>query len=224
MKNCTSLVFLLGLLFLVGCSTGKSRVAQSDMTQTWETTRADTFDRLMQSSKSGSIYLDWGTVLIVDAVYKDLHYRAGYLTELSDVYLYPSQRRLEIWQQSEEDYQNFYEFLLVIYAGGTKPPEFGRPSSRWQVYLYDDEGDMLRASKVSVLSPKDHEYIFLKKYLKEVDRWAQVYRVRFPKLDRLAPRGSNSFSLLVTGIEGKTRLEWQDAGLFYQRPGEIPAP
>ncbi|MDT8447956.1 MAG: hypothetical protein RRB13_13775 [bacterium] len=211
------LFWLLPLFWVLGCSTARDREGAQDLTDSWSAKREVTLEHLMQSYKTGSIYLDYGTVLLVDAVYCDLTYRKLYLEELGEAYLHSSAHQLEQWKQEKVEYKNYYEFLLVLYSGSAKTPEFGRAGSSWQVLLRDDEGDLLKPVGTKMLSHKEREYLFLKKYLKPVDRWAEVYRVRFAKLNRPAPKGDHPFELLLTGIEGKTLLRWNDRTLFYQQ-------
>lgn len=213
----TRLWWLALLIGLAACSTARDRDGDTSLLDSWGEKRAVTLEHLRQSYKTGSIYLDYGTALIADGLYLDLTYRKLYLEELAQAYMLPSRQQVARWNEAKRQYKNFYEFFLVLYSGSADMPQFGRAGSAWQVMLKDDEGDLLRPVGVQQLSHQSKEYLFLKKYFKPVDRWAEVYRVRFAKLDRPAPKGDHPFELILTGMEGRTLLRWEDRGLFYQK-------
>lgn len=208
--------FAVGLL-LGACSTARDRAGSTSLLDSMGEKRSATLEHLSQSNKTGTIYLDYSTALVADGLFLDLTYRKLYLDELAEAYMLPSNQQVARWQRAKQDYRNFFEFVLVLYSGSADPPKFGRPGSAWQVVLKDDEGDVLRPVGVKQLSHQSKPYRFLKKYFKPVDRWAEVYLVRFAKLDRPAPKGDHPFELILTGLEGRTLLRWEDRGLFYQK-------
>ncbi|OGG96839.1 MAG: hypothetical protein A2508_09990 [Candidatus Lambdaproteobacteria bacterium RIFOXYD12_FULL_49_8] len=208
-------------LVLLGCSSARNRDGQTNLISSWEAKDDKTQALLEGRFKSGNVYLDYDTVFVVDALFRDLSYRKAFLDEQSKAYFYPPVQAEAKWAREVEDYQNFYSFVVVIYTGDTEKPEFGEPSSHWQVFLGDDESDLLRPVNVKKLAKRDQEHIFLTKYFKPVDRWVELYRISFPKLNREVPLGDKPFSLIFSGLKGSARLEFSDRSLFYQSPEDI---
>ena len=112
----------------------------------------------------------------------------------------------------------FYKFLLIIYSGSNEKTDFGKKDSIWQARLYDDDGDKVVPTGIQKLKNTDKERVLLGSYLKELDRWVEVYNLSFPKLNKSTTGvklGSAPFRLEIASIEGRLEFNWEDAKKFY---------
>ncbi len=74
---------------------------------------------------------------------------------------------------------------------------------------------------IEKLRPESPTYQYLSLYFYGMDRWAQAFKISFPKLNKtlLGQRiGSKPLELVVTGLAGTVRLVWQDPRVFYGSP------
>ena len=125
---------------------------------------------------------------------------------------------LEISIEQKRQFANQFEFLLMIYSGSNEKTDFGKKDSLWQAKLYDDDGDKVVPIKIQKIKKTDEERVLLSNYLKDLDRWVEVYRISFPKLNKLATGvklGSEPFKLEVAGLEGRLEFSWEDPKKFY---------
>ncbi len=207
---------ILVLLGALGCTTARDRDQETNLWQSYEFKSGQIEEAFNQRFRTASLYLDNQMVLEVDALYRDRAYRSFFQGDLARLYFYSAKQKAQIWAKEQEEYENSYAFIAVIYSGGYKAPDFGHPSSHWQAFLKDDEGDLLRPSSVKRLSKKSKEAIFLEKYFRPLDRWGEVYLLQFPKLHRSIPQGSGAMELIFSGLKGQARLQWKDLSLFTQ--------
>jgi hypothetical protein len=206
------------ILMSSACTTAKNRNQENNLYHVLKFKSAKTEQFFQGTYRAGNIYLDYGTVLIVDAIFKGVKYRRFLLQEMSDVYYYNKQTKVEKAKKHIENYNNYFEFLVFIYGGSNDKVDFGKPRSEWQIYLKDDEGDLLRANYIRKVKRKVKEVIFLDKYFFPLDRWSEIYRVRFPKYNKPRPQLENKkMTLIISGIRGKTKLEWKDLSVFYEK-------
>ena len=83
---------------------------------------------------------------------------------------------------------------------------------------YDDDGDKVVPTRIQKLKDTNKESMLLGRYLKELDRWVEVYNLSFPKLNKPATGvklGSETFRLEIAGIEGRLEFSWEDVKKFY---------
>ena len=62
---------------------------------------------------------------------------------------------------------------------------------------------------------------FLQMYFTGLDRWWEILRVRFPKLDKALlkqPLGEKPLQLTVTGVPGAVTITWEDRKRIYSSP------
>lgn len=213
-----SISVLLTLIF--GCTTARQRSEEQNLYHVLKFKSSETEQFLDRQYRSGNIYLDYGTVLIVDAIYKDLSYRKRYYEEFSEVYYLEDTAKKELWKKNIEEYQNYYEFLVFIYSGGNDNVDFGNSKSQWQAFLKDDDGDILRPGEIHKLRRDVKEMVYLDKYFYPLDRWTEAYRIRFPRYNAKQVKKDFPFQLVFSGIQGKTVMSWEDSSLFYQWPEE----
>lgn len=210
-----SLILIFSIL-LISCTTARNRDSEDNLYSVLQFKDAQTENQFDDIYRSGNIYLDYTTVLAVDAIYKDLDYRKRYLDELTDVY-YFDQTAQQDWKETTlEEYRNTYEFLVFVYNGTIKKTRLEHASSEWQIFLQDEDGDILKPVSIKKLSLKNREMIYLDKYFYALDRWSEVFRVRFPKLHKQQPSSQDPFELIFSGIKGKTILKWNEPDVFYQ--------
>ena len=208
------LVLSFFLLLFASCSSTGGE--QSNLLDSFSNKNSKLEAELEDRVQSAKVYLDYSTVLEADALYRDRSYRLSFAKELSEVYFLDGDAKAKIWAQHSEDYENFYSFVLVLYPGNNKRMKFGKPSSEWQAYLKDDEGDLLRPVKIKKLNSKHRELIFLHKYLTPLDRWSQSYLVSFPKLHREIAEGTQAVELIISGFQGKAVIKFKDLSRFTQ--------
>ena len=207
---------ILILFPLFGCTSARKRDQQNNLYQVLKARDYQTIEYFDQRYRSGNIYLDYGTALTLDVIFKDLDYRKKFLAEVSKFYYLAPKSQLKIWQEEQENYQNNFEFLLFVYGGNNRKLNLQKKSSEWKIFLKDDEGDLIRPGYIKKLKKDEREILFLGKYFYQLDRWSEVYRVKFPKLDKSQEKSNSPMTLIISGIRGKSSLIWKDSSIFYQ--------
>lgn len=211
------------------CSTAQLRESPSSIVGVLRFRDARAAALFRDTHRAGNLYQDFRPVMSVDAVPMDRRYRELYLEMLKERYLMPEAQLAPLRAEQEEAFDNHFELIVLIYGGSNEPVPLERPHSVWRVLLRDDDGHLLPPSwieKVRTDSPV-HQYLNL--YFYGLDRWTQLYRIRFPKLAKAvlgqAP-GREPVQLIVTGVAGTVVLSWDDPALFYRpasRTGGEPA-
>ena len=209
-------------LVLAGCSTARDRDYTTNLIASDAAKDAGFAALLTERFRTGSVYLDYSTILEVDALYMDLAYRRVFAQEMAKQYFYDDPTRFGEWAKETQEYENFYGFLVVVYSGTGKNLDFGSPSSHWQAFLRDDEGDVLRPNLIKKLYKNDKKLLFLQKYFVPLDRWGELYWIQFPKLHSTIPQGSQAVELVISGIQGQARLRWEEAPIFLQDKADFP--
>lgn len=210
-------LIILICLFLFSCTSARNRDDPNDLLRVLSFKNSETERYFNGIYRTGNIYLNYKTVLIADVLYKDLDYRKQYVEEFSKVYFLDEQQKEEMIQKNDAQYKSQFEFLIFLYNGNNKKTNIGKPNSEWQIYLKDLENDILSPISVKKLKKNVKELIYLNKYLHPIDRWSEVYRVVFPKLPTMKKINSKSIHLIISGIRGKTTIEWKNPAIFYQK-------
>ena len=120
--------------------------------------------------------------------------------------------------EQREQYRNRMDFLLLVWGGSNDKVKLHKPKTAWKVFLRDDDGQLLAPAKIEPVDEKNPIYAFLTKYFIGLDRWSEVVRISFPKLDKqlLGQKpGAQPMRMLVTGIPGTVTMVWENPGLFY---------
>ncbi|MBF0287942.1 MAG: hypothetical protein HQM14_08995 [SAR324 cluster bacterium] len=174
------------------------------------------FERIHQNA---SLYQDYKTILIVDAIFKDIRYRQHFSREIATTYFLTPEQAKNLEKQQIQQFQNQFEFIVFLYGGSNDSLKLDTPAAHWKVYLKDDDGDLLQPTQITKLDEEHQEIRFLQKYIKMPDRWAEKYLIVFPKLSKTAileSPGKSPFQLIITSFAGKSLLSWQENLLFYQ--------
>ena len=220
-----ALAALVALLAVgAGCSSARRRDSPSSIAGNLRFRDSDTEARFARTYRSGSLYQDYRTVLLVDGIAMDLEYRRGYVGMLRKMYLLSDADTEGMLRAEEADFDGTLSFLVFLYGGSNRPIPLGEPISPWKVLLQDDDGQSLIPLAVERLRPENPNTQYLSLYFYGLDRWSQAFKITFPKLDKTAlrqPLGQHPFELIVTGIAGTVRLRWPDPRAFYRPP---PAP
>jgi hypothetical protein len=173
---------------------------------------------LADTYRKDSIYRDYNTKMIAAGLFRSEEYRQFLIDFIQSSYQLDETASLEISLDQKQQFANQFEFLLIIYSGSNEKTDFGKKDSIWQARLYDDDGDKVVPTGIQKLKNTDKERVLLGSYLKELDRWVEVYNLSFPKLNKSTTGvklGSAPFRLEIASIEGRLEFNWEDAKKFY---------
>jgi hypothetical protein len=205
--------------FLAACSTAQQRESPTSIVGVLRFRDARAAALFRDSHRAGNLYQDFRPVMTVDALPLDLRYRELYLDMLKERYLMPEAQLAPLRAEQDQEFDNNFELVVLIYGGSNEPVPLERPNSVWRILLRDDDGHLLPPSKIEKIRADSPVYQYLNLYFYGLDRWTQLYRIRFPKLAKTvvgqAP-GQEPVQLIVTGVAGTVILSWADPGLFYR--------
>jgi len=173
---------------------------------------------LADTYRKDSIYRDYNTKMIAAGLFRSEEYRQFLIDSIQSSYQLDETASLEISLDQKQQFANQFEFLLIIYSGSNEKTDFGKKDSIWQARLYDDDGDKVVPTGIQKLKNTDKERVLLGSYLKELDRWVEVYNLSFPKLNKPTTGvklGSAPFRLEIASIEGRLEFNWEEAMKFY---------
>jgi len=135
---------------------------------------------LADTYRKDSIYRDYNTKMIAAGLFRSEEYRQFLIDFIQSSYQLDETASLEISLDQKQQFANQFEFLLIIYSGSNEKTDFGKKDSIWQARLYDDDGDKVVPTGIQKLKNTDKERVLLGSYLKELDRWVEVYNLSFP--------------------------------------------
>ncbi len=173
---------------------------------------------LADTYRKDEIYRDYNTKMIAAGLFRSEEYRQFLTDSIQSSYHLDEVASLEMSLAQKQQFANQFEFLLMIYSGSNEKTDFGKKDSIWQARLYDDDGDKVVPVRIQKLKDTDKERMLLGRYLKELDRWVEVYNLSFPKLNKPATGvklGSETFRLEIAGLEGRLEFSWEDVKKFY---------
>ncbi len=209
-----------------GCSSARTRESPSNIIGNLRFRDSDTEARFSRTYRSGSLYQDFRTVLLVDSIAMDMEYRRGYVAMMRKTYLLSDSDSATMMIEQDKDFGSNFSLLVFLYGGSNRPIPLGEQTSPWKVLLQDDDGQFLTPVTIERLRPENATYQYLSLYFYGLDRWSQAFKVSFAKLDKTLLHqtiGSKPIELIVTGLAGTVRLVWKDARVFYARPEAGPA-
>lgn len=210
-------------LLLAACSTARQRGTPENLLGNLRFRNDETFEFFHRVYRSGNLYRDFRPVMVVDAIFEDLRYRELFLQTLEEQFLIRPEELERMAARQQEQYGNRMDFLLFVYGGSNDKVNLHKADSPWKVFLRDDEGELISPAKMEKIGRKNTVFAFLKQYFVGLDRWSEVVRVSFPKLDKALlgqEPGQGPFQLILTGIPGTITLGWDNVALFYARPEE----
>ena len=173
---------------------------------------------LSDSYRKNEIYRDYNTKMIAAGLFRSEDYRQFLIDSLKSSHQLDEATSLEISLEHKQQFANQFDFLLMIYSGSNKKTDFGKKDSLWQAQLYDDDGDKVVPMEIQKIKNTDQERILLGRYLKDLDRWIEVFKISFPKLNKLTTGvklGPKPFKLKITSLEGRLEFSWEDSKKFY---------
>lgn len=209
-----------------GCSSARTRESPSNIIGNLRYRDSETEARFSRTYRSGSLYQDFRTVLLVDSIAMDLEYRQGYVAMMHKTYLLSDNDTAGMLQEQEQDFGSTFSFLVFLFGGTNRPIPLGEQISPWKVMLQDDDGQLVTPVTIERLRPENPTYQYLSVYFYGLDRWSQAFKVSFPKLNKTLlrqPLGNKPIELIVMGLPGRVRLVWQDPRVFYGAPEAAPA-
>lgn len=162
-------------------------------------------------TRSGTIYNQLDTELLITATYHAPEFLRAYVAAYARAYQLDEAREKDLWQERQDNLQEFHEFILAAYVPESDWNDFAHPRSTWKLYLETEREERLspieirRIRKVSPLITSFYPY---------VKPWETIYKVRFatrsPGSDEPFLRsGDQSLLLVVTSPRGAVRLRWQ---------------
>jgi hypothetical protein len=166
---------------------------------------------LHQWTRSGRIYNQFDTELLLTATYRSLPFRRAYLRAYSRAYQLDEVGTQELLEEHKKDVGMYHEFLLAAFVPDAEWNDFAHPRSSWKLYLETGPGGRLapveirRIPEVTPLISSFYPY---------VKPWDSVYTVRFAVGKPACPAPSvrpvdRTVSLLVTNPRGAVRLTWE---------------
>ena len=173
---------------------------------------------LSDSYRKNEIYRDYNTKMIAAGLFRSEDYRQFLNDSLKSSYQLDEAASLEISLEHKQQFANQFDFLLMIYSGSNKKIDFGKKDSLWQAQLYDDDGDKVVPIEIQKIKNTDQERLLLGRYLKDLDRWIEVFKISFPKLNKLTTGvklGPKPFKLTINSLEGRLEFSWEDSKKFY---------
>jgi hypothetical protein len=209
-----------------GCSSARKRTDPATISGNLRFRDEETVRRFAKSYRSASLYQDFRTVLLADAIAMDQPYRRGFVQMVGKTYLLSDADMEAMARAQETEFAGTISFLVFLYGGSNRPIPLGDAASAWRVLLQDDDGQVLAPATIEKLRLESPAYQYLNLYFYGLDRWSQAFKVSFPKLDKtlLGQRlGRQPVTLIVTGLSGTVRMIWADPSVFYGSPAE-PAP
>jgi hypothetical protein len=216
---------VLGIVALVAaCTTARERDDPSSIRGSLRFRSAETEEHFRDSYRSGNLYLDFRPVMVADAIFQDERFRALFLKTMRDRYLLDENNLAKMVRDEQERFDGSFEFLVFLYGGSNVPVRLNAESANWRLLLRDDDGDVLQPISMHELRENSPTYRYIQGYFSGLDRWSQLYIVRFPKLEKAVAGqrlGKRPFELLVTGVEGTITMRWDKPGQFYRSPEGI---
>lgn len=219
LRHAVLVALILFLSIGAGCSSARRRDSPSSMIANLRFRDAETEARFANTYRTGTLYQDFRTILLVDAVAMDMEYRHGYVEMLRKSYMLSDADFAGMQRAEELEFDGTISFLVFLYGGSNRPIPLGAPTAQWKVLLQDDDGQTLTPLSIQRLRPENPNYQYLSIYFYGLDRWSQAFKVSFPKLDKTAlhqPIGPHPIELIVTGLSGTVRLRWPDPRDFYR--------
>jgi len=208
----------LALLLVSACSSARKREEPANIFGNLRYRDSATEDRFSRSYRSGSLYQDFRTVMLADAIAMDMEYRQGFVDMVKRTYMLSDADAASAMRQESQEFDNCLCLLVFLYGGNNRPIPLGDPASPWKVLLQDDDGQMLTPTTIERLRPENPTYQYLNLYFYGLDRWSQAFKIGFPKLNKTLlgqPIGKKPVELIVTGLAGTVKLAWTDPRLFY---------
>ncbi len=211
---------------VAGCTTAQERTSPTSLLGTLRYRDARAAEAFQNTHRAGNLYQDFRPVMVVDAVPMDLHYRQLYLDMLKERFLLPEADMAPLQAASDKEFDNSIELVVLVYGGSNVPVPLEKANALWRVLLKDDDGQLLTPSQVEKIKQDSPVYQYVNLYFYGLDRWSQLYRIRFPKLAKTlvgTPIGKNPIELVVTGVEGTVVLQWKDTRTFYREAARAAA-
>jgi hypothetical protein len=204
---------------LLACTSAQERTSPTNIVGALRFRNARAAELFANTHRAGNLYQDFRPVLVVDAVPMDLQYRRLYLATLQEHYLLPDAELAPLKAESDKEFDNGIDMIVLVYGGTNDPVPLEKPNAVWRILLRDDDGEVLAPSKTEKIRTDSTVYQYINQYFYGLDRWSQLFRVRFPKLEKsLVGKkvGPNAVQLLVTGVSGTVVLSWADTSIFYR--------
>ena len=211
----------------VGCSTARRRSEPTNLVANLRFHDAATERRFARSYRSASLYEDFRTVLLADAIAMDPSYRRGFVQMVSKSYLLSDADAQAMEREQQAEFASNMSLLVFLYGGNNRPIPLGQAESPWRVLLQDDDGQILAPAAIERLRPDSPTYRYLSMYFDGLDRWSQAFKISFPKMDKVTlglPTGKQPITLIVTGLAGTARMVWSDPSVFYGAPAPAAQP
>jgi hypothetical protein len=215
--SATALLALLAAL-LLGCTTAQPRESPTNILGNLRFRDAKAADLFQRSHRAGNLYSDFRPLLVIDALPLDPQYRRLYLDMLKERYLLPEAEVAKLRDEQTREFSSAFELIVLAYGGSNEPVNLEKAGVGWRVLLRDDDGELLAPSSIEKVRADSATFRYVGLYFDGLDRWSQMYRVRFPKLEKSLigkAIGSKPVQLVVTGVAGAVVLEWADPMLFY---------
>jgi len=144
------------------------------------------------------------TTLVVNAVYRNMGFREGYVHEYAKAYqLTKAEEDAMLTKEKEQDEKEISLYLFA-YTEEEKWNNFDKANPVWKIYLKDDKSNRLEPLSVKKfkLEPALH---FI--YFPMVSQWMMGYEVSFPK--NIDAANAKSLTIILTGFLGNTELTWE---------------
>ncbi|MDH4120868.1 MAG: hypothetical protein OEV94_04100 [Deltaproteobacteria bacterium] len=214
----TRLVLVLVAASLTSCTTAQEREDPASIWSQGKFQPSEIAEHIHATRRSGALYRDFRTVLLAEVIFQDEKHREWFRYMLKERYQVAPEELAAMARMDTETFENKFEFLVLVTPGRHEKIRLNQPGSLWKIMLKDDDGHLLSPVLVEKINPDQMTYHYLEQHYPQLNRWQEVYRVGFPKLEKTrvsTPLGAQPFQLLLTGVEGTVTLQWNDPALFY---------
>lgn len=180
---------------IAGCSTGKA-VTKIEFSK-------NGLDRAIEERlRAAKLYRGFDTILIIDAIRKDMGLVEAWGNEYGKTNLLGKQEVDALVEKQRMLLADKTEFVLALYTAKRIWNDLDEENSRWTVALMTREGPV-RAKWIKEI---DEDELLIRNNLPFDPRFRQFYVVGFPK----DVAGAGPYRLSLSGLLGSVELTWAD--------------
>lgn len=160
-----------------------------------------------QWTRRGNIYHNFETELIIDATYFSPVFRTALRKEKARAEALGEKEIARMERRDRDEATGWARFLVSAYTPRSLWNDLDARDPSFRLWLADESGRRVAPSRIKEIKFKrSADY----KYYPHVNAWAKTYQVLFPLHDddEAPALTGGKITLIVTGIQGRTRLVW----------------
>lgn len=185
---------LLAAIVMSGCAT--------DMTGSKYQIFSDPLDKeVAASNRSGKLYHQFDTRLIVDAIYNGKRLRNAWVKRVSETSRLTEEEIKRLSEEQNSDNERYAQFFVAFYTPDEQWDDLADPDSKWSVFLQQDTGPV-RPESITKIDSESLPWI---SSLPFDLNFRTVYRVNFPR----EKSGFGALKLYISSLLGEVKLTWK---------------